>query len=137
MALEQPGAISPPRQEVLRRFLRILSDEQYWARLGKAADRILIVQPDEPTTGTLSVPFHTTAADEAMTRRRPDVIVAAGHLPTVQGLMTDGVTFCARVKSTPDGAGIPFILLTKKGAAAARTGIRTGADDVFPGLRKR
>lgn len=71
------------------------------------------------------------SAEEALSflSQRPiDIVILDLMLPGM-----DGLTFCRRLKSQPDTANIPVIMLTARGEDQdIVTGLETGADDYIP-----
>jgi CheY-like chemotaxis protein len=71
---------------------------------------------------TVATPAEALAA---MGERRPDLIVSEASFEG--GL--DGYELCRRIKKTPDGAVIAFVLLTEPSVDAKLRGVEAGADD--------
>lgn len=72
--------------------------------------------------------FNGRAALEAITNRVPDLIVLDVMLPELSG-----TEVASRVRSNPQTAGIPIIMLTAKGEEIDQiVGLTVGADDYVP-----
>jgi CheY-like chemotaxis protein len=123
-------------QGMLEVFLQLLMDEEFLANIGRAAGRILIVDPMEMTSACVAPPLtndgyevHVVATSEAaqefIGRQRPDLIIAEVDLPNENGL-----TFCHRVKHSSATAKIPFLaMMSQRMEKSASECLRAGADD--------
>ncbi|MBK7005683.1 MAG: response regulator [Burkholderiales bacterium] len=103
------------------------------------AARVLIVDDDRSTRSTLGAASlqqrfcgepcrDGSEVTDAVQRARPDVILMDALMPVM-----DGFTACALLKATPDGQGIPVLMITAlEDNASIERAFAAGASDYIP-----
>ncbi len=136
--LERQGGDSAEDKLLVRRFVKLLKDESFLDVEQRGVGRILIVDPDEDISPTLAPPLRARGCDvrvaanvdrakQHMAEALPDTVVAHARLPIVSGL-----DFCRDLKSDPQTARIPFIVLfDRRQAQSEKRALHAGADEVF------
>lgn len=106
---------------------------------GKAAAKILIVDDEQDIIRLLSFALQAEGyqvitalngldALKYVQQERPDIVVLDVMMPGM-----DGIEVCAELRSKPETAGLPIIMLSALGQVADRVrGLRAGADDYVP-----
>jgi len=101
--------------------------------------KILIVDDEQDIVRLLSFALQAEgyqvvtalSGQEALKRveqERPDIVVLDVMMPGM-----DGIEVCAELRSKPETAGLPIIMLSALGQVADRVrGLRAGADDYVP-----
>ena len=127
---------TPERQSMTRKFVNVLQDEKFLADLGRAAGRVLVVDPNEAVTPVLSLPLSgegyevevvadVATAKAVVAERRPELIISEVDIPIM-----DGLELCKWVKGNRETADIAFIMMTsKKGHKIGAHCLREGADE--------
>jgi len=126
------------RQTVLSKFALVLSDEAFLQSMETPGARVLVVDPDEVVSATLSLPLkakgyavqvagNVQEATLALSTQIPDVIIVEKDM-----LIEDGVSLCRIVKSDPKMKHVPVIILTSsKSQRVYRECMKAGAEDVL------
>lgn len=106
---------------------------------GKSAAKILIVDDEQDIIRLLSFALQAEGyqvitalngldALKYVQQERPDIVVLDVMMPGM-----DGIEVCAELRSKPETAGLPIIMLSALGQVADRVrGLRAGADDYVP-----
>lgn len=135
-ALHLRWSSSPGDQAMLETFLQILMDEQFLAKLDRAAGRILIVDPAEFSTSSMaplltndgydvSVVSTTETAWESIQQHSPDLILCGLAQPK-----NGGLALCQKCKGSAATAHVPFLfLMTRDEEKRTAECLRVGADD--------
>lgn len=136
--LRETWAKTPEQQGMLAKFMTILRDEEFLFDLQAPAAKMLIVDPAEVVSATLTLPLmgrgyqvlavgNVPEAEQVFPQETPDLILAALEIP-----LEDGIALCKKVRARPELQGTPFIMLTSsKSQRVARECVKAGADDVI------
>ncbi|MFH0953039.1 MAG: response regulator [Verrucomicrobiota bacterium] len=136
--LREMWAKTPEQQAILAKFMTILRDEAFLFDLQAPAAKILIVDPAEVVSATLTLPLmgrgyqvlavgNVPEAEQVFPQETPDLILAAREM-----LLEDGIALCKKVRARPELQRTPFVMLTSsKSQRVERECVKAGADDVI------
>jgi response regulator RpfG family c-di-GMP phosphodiesterase len=124
------------QQGMLETFLQLLMDEQFLAKASRATGCILVIDPTELSTPSMTPPLinrgyevHVAPTAESaaviISCTVPDLIIAEVELPK-----EGGFKFFQTIRSAPAAAKIPFmVVMSQKMEKMAAEFLRAGADD--------
>lgn len=127
---------SPQQEEVLESFFKVLVDEEFLSRLGHAAVKLVVVDPDEVAARELATALRDRGYDvEAVPKPLPPSELLAAFQPDLVIAGTDhspdaAPRFCRQMREARNGKPVPLIVLSADSdAALAADCLRAGADE--------